>query len=136
MSVTSLAIQESLFTALNVTAVTDLASGIYYGQAPIDATYPLIVFQRVPGDVDRAFAENLIGERDRWWIKSYSDLESSNTQSPQELNETILSAAETAIGLSVGTSQRCVRVADLPELLETVNDRTIWMNGFQLEVYA
>lgn len=127
------------YGAENLTYGTGDATGAYYGVAPETATYPFIVFQRVPGTTDYAFQDTLIGERDRYFIKSYAD-EDSDTQSPTALNESILAAAETAIGnsltLSAATAHRVTRIADLPELWETVNDRMIVMNGFQLEIYA
>ncbi len=142
MSAISEKVRKALFAKMNVSAVvgTGKATAIYYNVAPVEAGYPFIVFNRVPGNVDRAFQETLIGERDRWFIKCLSDREASETLSPQELNETILSLAENAIGktltITFGTVHRCVRVADIPELFENVNDRQIWTNGFQLEVYA
>ena len=115
------------------------ATGAYYGVAPETASYPFIVFQRVPGTTDYAFHDTLIGERDRYLIKSYAD-EDAGTVSPTALNESIRAAAEAAIGnsltLTTATAHRVTRIADLPELWETVNDRLVVMNGFQLETYA
>lgn len=142
MSAISEKVRTAIFAKMNVSSVVGInkATAIYYGIAPVEAVYPFIVFNRVAGNVDRTFQETLIGERDRWFIKCLSDREASSTKSPQELNETILGLAETAIGNSLtitfGTVHRCVRVADIPELLENINDRQVWTNGFQLEVYA
>lgn len=119
---------------------TGEAAAVYYGKAPNDAEYPFIEFSRIPGVVDYTFQNNRIGERDRWWIKSFTDHEGAGTESPVKKNEDILAAAETAIGntltLSGATAHRVTRVADIPELVELVNGRAVYMDGFQLEVYA
>lgn len=144
MSDISEKVRNALYSAMHVGSVvgTGKASAIYVHQAPEVVAYPFIVFNRVPGVVDYAMKATLAGERDRWFIKCFSDKDAAMTASkgPYELNEDILALAETAIGTSLTVSgQTCSyveRVADIPPLVEVVNDRTIWMNGFQLETYV
>lgn len=116
------------------------ATNVYYGKAPENAVYPFLEFQRVPGVVDYTFQNNRTGERDRWFIRAFCDEDGASGASPAATNEALLTAALTAIGnsltLSGATAHRVTRVADIPEIVENVNDRLVWMNGFQLEVYA
>lgn len=142
MSDLSEKVRAALYAKMNVVSVvgTGLATAIYYGKAPESAAYPFIEFQRVPGIVDYAFRDTRIGERDRWFIRCFADEDSSTSKAPAKLNEDILQACATAIGnslsLSGATAYRVTRIADIPEVIETVNDRQVTMNGFQLEIYT
>lgn len=141
MSAISEKVRTALYAAMNVSNVTTLATGgIHFMVAKDQTALPYIVFSRVPASVDYAFANNLIGERDLWLIKALTDKESSTTLSPQSLAEDILTAAETAIGttltLSGNTVQRCRRVSEIPNFIETVGDRPIYHHGFYLDVYT
>lgn len=140
MSAISEKVRTALFTKLNVSGVTSLVGGIYYELAPVTASLPYVVFSRIPGTVDRAFSDALIGERDLWMVKAITDEDSSSTQSPQGLGQTILAACETAIGstlsLTGASALRVVRKNDIPSYQEVLSDRVIYHQGFHLEVYA
>lgn len=142
MSSLSAKIRTALYAKLNVASVvgSGKASAVYHQVAPLEAVYPFIVFNRVPGLVNYAFQNTNHGERDIWFIKCLSDKGVNSAKSPQELNDEILLLAETAIGntltISGATVSRVTRIADIPEIIETISDRDIFQHGFQLEVYA
>jgi hypothetical protein len=141
MSVISEKVRTALYTAMNVTAVTDLATGgIYYKAADKGASLPFVIFDRVPMNVDWSMNNSLAGERDRWFIKALADADSDPTKEPSDLCEDILAAIETAIGHSLTVSGQTVsrvqRVADIPPIIEQATDRHIWQHGFQLETFT
>lgn len=142
MSEVSEKVRKALFAKMNTANVvgTNKATAIYYDEAPPNAVFPYVVFARVPGTVDYAFQENRVGERDRYFVKVYSDKNTSSAESTIELNERILGLIETEINNSLtitgGTVSRIVRIADIPSTKELLNDRYVYGNGFQFEVYA
>jgi hypothetical protein len=143
MSALSEKVRVALYAKMNVVGVTSLATGgIHHLVAPENAVKPYIVFNRqAAADVTRAFQNNLIAENDVWLIKAISDEDSSTTKEPQQLNQDILTAVETAIGNSLtltGGSEtwNVERVSDIPESIETRNDRAIYYNGFLLEIWS
>lgn len=142
MSRISERVRAALYSAMDVSGVTSLATGgIHHQLAPETASMPYVVFQRqASSDVVRAFKNNLIAENDLWLVKAVSDEDSSTVKEPQQLNEDILEAVEAAIGteltLASGGTWDVERVSDIPEYTETVNDRLIFHNGFLLRVWA
>lgn len=143
MSVLSEKVRVALFSKLNVSAVTTLATGgVHHLIASESASKPYVIFNRqASADVVRAFQNNLIAENDVWTVMAISDEDCSTTKEPQQLNQDILTAAETAIGNSLtlaGGSEtwNVERVADIPEFVEVVNDRVVYHNGFLLRIWA
>lgn len=143
MSQLSEKVRVALYAEMNVSNVTTLAKGgVHHLVAPQGTAKPYVVFNRQSAaDVVRAFQSNLIAENDLWLIKAVSDEDSSTTKEPQELNEDILEAVETAIGNSLtlaGGSEvwSVERVADIPEYIEVKGDRLIYHNGFLLRVWS
>lgn len=145
MSAISEKVRIALYTALNVSNVTTLASGgVHYQLAPeADADdaaidYPYVVFKRFPATVTYGLANNLVLEEDDWLIKALTDEDSSTTLEPPQLAEDILTACETAIGttmsLSGNTVVRIRRVREMPDYVEQINDRQVWHHGFFLRV--
>jgi len=133
----------ALYTALNVSAVTDVATGgVWQGKPSDQANLPLVVYQRqAPGDVEYTFGHTRIAEDDLWVIKAISDEDSSASLSAEGLNESILALCETAHGTSLtlsggSTTWAVYRIADIPEIREQQNDRTITQNGYLLRVVA
>lgn len=143
MSALSEKVRVALYTKLNVSGVTSLATGgVYHLLAPETAAKPYLTFNRQgAAPVTRAFESNLIAEEDLWVIKAVADEDSSTTKEPQQLAEEILQAAETAIGTSLSLAGGSVtwgveRFADVPEYTETVNDRLVYHHGFILRVVS
>lgn len=139
MSAISEKVRTALYTKLNVSGVTNLATGgVHFMIAT--GSMPFVVFSRVPGVVDYAFGDSLIGERDLWLIKAVCDKDSSTTLSPSQLAEDILTACETAIGTSLtltgNTTQRVKRLSEIPNYIELSGDRQIFHHGFYLDVYT
>lgn len=139
MSAISEKVRTALYAKLNVSGVTTLATGgVHFMIAT--GSMPFVVFSRVPGTVDYAFADTLIGERDLWLIKAVCDKGSSTTLSPPQLAEDILTACETAIGtsltLSGNTTQRVKRLSEIPNYIELSGDRQIFHHGFYLDIYT
>lgn len=141
MSSYSEQVRVALYAKMNVSGVTDLATGgIFFKIARTDASYPFIVFDYVPMSVEWAMQNNLAGERHRYFIKAIADKSASTTKDPSEVCEDILAACETAIGNSLTVSGRTVsrvqRVADIPPIVDdTGYDKQVWQHGFQLEVF-
>lgn len=143
MSSLSEKVRFALFAKMNVSGVTSLATGgVHHLVAPDTVTTPYVVFNRQAADpVVRAFQYHPIAESDLWLIKAVSDEDSSTTKEPQQLNEEILNAIETAIGNSLtldGGSEvwSIEREQDIPEFIETKSDRAIYHNGFLLRVWS
>lgn len=143
MSQLSEKIRRALFARLNTAAVVGdgLATGVYHLTAPETADLPFVLFQRFTvAPVVRAFGQTLIAEDDTWLVKALSDEDSSQTKEPEELNEDILAAAETAIGrdltIADGETWLVERVRDVPAYTELAADRNIYHNGFLLRVVA
>lgn len=140
MSTLSEKVRTALYGKMNVSAVTNLATGgVHHITAPESAALPFILFMRsAPGAVEWGFSSSQEIEDDLWMVKALADEDSSTSLSPQSLNEDILEAAETAIGqtltLSGGTALWVRRFSDIPELTENVGDRLIYQNGFLLRV--
>lgn len=133
-------VRTALFGKLNVSGVTTNATGGIYNQiAPETASTPFVVFSlQAPGEVQRALGGGLQLQDDLWMVKAITSEADSSSYSPQELADLILTAAETAIGttltLSSNTVRWCARFADIPPLVENVNDRLVWQHGFLLRV--
>ena len=143
MSVLSEKVRVALFGKMNVSGVTSLATGgVHHLIAPENVNKPYVVFNRqASSDVVRAFQNNLIAESDVWTVMAIADEDCSTTKEPQQLNQDILSAVETAIGNSLSLSGgsetwNVERTADIPEFIEMVNDRPVYHNGFLLRVWS
>ena len=131
-------VYDALFSAVGLAGLTD----VYEEKAPIEAVYPFVTFTRAPGTVTRSFGETLQGERDIWFIKSFTDAKAADAQntSPQKHNAAILTIAETrlVINLSIdgGRLERNIRVGDIPQQIEVISDRDVYSSGFQFEIYV
>lgn len=144
MSTFSENVRSALYTKLNVSGVTSIfaTGGVHYKVAPPDATQPyrLVIFDRVPGTVDYALGNNLVGERDLWLIKAITEQDSSTAYEPPFLAYQILAACETAIGGTLSPSSGTVSIArrrsDMPPFIKDQGDRQIWHLGFYLDVYV
>lgn len=143
MSSLSEKVRVALYSKINVSGVTSLATGgVYHLTAPVGAKLPYVTFNRqAPAPVTYSFGNTRIAENDLWLIKAVCDEDSSTTKEPQQLNEEILSAIETTVGNSLTLSGGSVtwnveRFADIPEYLETYNDRLIYHNGFLLRIWS
>lgn len=143
MSSLSEKVRVALYSKINVNNVTTLATGgIHHLIAPNGTNKPYVIFNRqAAADVTRAFAYSLVAENDLWLIKAVCDEDCSTTKEPQELNDDILEAVETAIGNSLtlaGGSEvwSVERVSDIPEYIEIKGDRLIFHNGFLLRVWS
>ena len=137
-------IRNAIYTKLNVSSVTTTwaTGGVHYKVAPPDAAQPfrLVVFDRVPGTVEYALGNNLVGERDLWLIKAIVEQDSSAAYEPTFLAETILTACNNAIGgtlsPTIGTVSMARRKSDMPPIITDQGDRQIWQLGYFLEVYV
>ena len=142
MSELSEAVKIGVYDALIRDVGNNGLTDVYDEKAPIEAVYPFIVFFRVPGLVSYSFNETLQGERDIWFIKSFTDAEKANAEnaSPQQLNAAILLIAETrlVINLSIGGGrlERNIRVGDIPQMIEVIGDRDVYSSGFQFEIFV
>jgi hypothetical protein len=130
----------ALYTKLNVSGVTTLATGgVYYKHAPNNQATPYVIFDRVaPGRVKRPVLGGQILEDDLWQIKAVVSEGDSTTKEPIELAEEILVACDAAIGesltISGNTVEYCKRDIDIPGYAHIVSDRWIYYEGFNLRV--
>jgi hypothetical protein len=130
----------ALYTKLNVSGVTTLATGgVYYKHAPNNQATPYVIFDRVaPGKVKRPVLGGQILEDDLWQIKAVVSEGDSTTKEPIELAEEILVACDAAIGesltISGNTVEYCKRDIDIPGYAQIVSDRWIYYEGFNLRV--
>jgi hypothetical protein len=140
MSVISEKVRVALFAKLNVSGVTNLATGgVFYQHAPNNASTPYVVFNRVaPGRITRVVFGSQILEDDLWQIKAIVGEGDSTTLEPVQLAQNILSACETAINESLTISGNTVlyvkRDNDIPGFPELVSDRWIYHEGFNLRI--
>jgi hypothetical protein len=141
MSVISEKVRVALYSKLNVSGVTSLATGgVHYQHAPNANVTPYVVFNRVaPGPVKRAAFGNQIIEDDLWQINAIVREGDSSTLEPVQLAQQILAACETAIGesltLSGNTVEYCKRDGDIPSgKPELVNDSWVYYEGFNLRI--
>lgn len=137
----------AIFGKLNVSGVTDLATGgVHFMIVPERdendnlIVPPFVVFNRIPGTIDYALGNNIIGERGLWLIKAVVDKDSSATMSPAELAEAILTACDTAIGgtltITGNVSRLARRASEMPPYVEQGTDRNYHHHGFFLGTYT
>ncbi len=139
MSAISEKVRLALYSKMNVSGVTSLATGgIHHKIAPESANYPFIVFQRVSGIPSYTFGLTLAIEDDVWMVKALADEDSSTTKSPQALCEDILTAVRTALGTSLTITPYTNRGlwvdSDMPEIVERLGDREIHQHGIFLRI--
>jgi hypothetical protein len=87
-------IYQKLTTASSVTAL--VGSRVYHAQAPADASYPFIVFQKQSRTKTRAFGANAF-ERETWLVKAIDRNSTSN------LAESIAAAIDSTLDLGTIT---------------------------------
>jgi hypothetical protein len=141
MSAISEEVRTALYTALNVSGVTTLATGgIHYKVAPQGTTGAIVVFDRLSSLAEYTFGVTLNMENDLWIVKAYADEDSDVTKSPPSLCQDILTAVEAALPatltLASKTNRACVREGDISLPPETVNDREVFAEGFLLRVQS
>lgn len=141
MSVISEKVRVALYTKLNVSGVTSLATGgVHYQHAPANASTPYVVFNRVaPGPVSfTVFGPLQILENDLWQIKAIVREADSITLEPVQLAQDILEACEAAIAdtltITGNTVEFVKRVSDIPGFRELVNDSWVYHEGYNLRV--
>lgn len=128
-------LEAAVYAALNVSSVTDIATGgVHSGAADESGSYPLVTFSF------QGFEENLytfgFGETQEGGlllIKASSDEDSDVSKAPADLNDEILEACETilhgSISLSSATLDYLRKFADVPVFRETLSDRTVFTSG-------
>lgn len=141
MSALTEQIRDALYTKLNVSGVTDLATdGVWFGESESLNDYKTLIFEDVSNIYDYAFGFTETHQDSIWHLKAFVDKDSDNSKSPIRLGEQIITAAKTAIGqtlaLSTGTCLGVMVTNDLPKLKQPFSDRTVWMVGCQLRIWA
>jgi len=119
----SLAVRQALYTKLGtVSGVTNAVSTrIYHDQAPPDATYPLVIFNKMAGTKTRAFSTPNAFNREVWLVKAVDRSTGSN------IVDAIAGAIDTALdGGTITVTGK--KLADLThvgdvEYLEPVGDQ-------------
>ena len=143
MSVYSERVRKALYAKLNVAGVlssgTGLATAVYEGKAPKNASFPYLVFNRQADEpVQYSMGQTSLIETSYWVIQAFADAPST-TKSPNEIAETIVQNAETAIGTTMtltggGTVGWIGREANTPPLESQQGDRYVYQRGFLLKV--
>ena len=125
----SLAVRQALYTKLNATSgvTSAVSTRIYHEQAPPDAAYPLVIFNKMAGTKTRAFSTPNAFNREVWLVKAVDRSTTSNTV------DAIAAAVDTALdGGTISVSGK--KLADLThvgdvEYLEPVGDQTYRHSG-------
>lgn len=141
MSALTEQIRDALYTKLNVSGVTNLATdGVWFGESEALSDYKTLIFEDVSNLYDYAFGFTETHQDSIWNLKAFVDKDSDNSKSPIELGEDIITAAKTAVGqsltLSGGTCLGVMVTNDLPKLKQPLSDRTVWMVGCQMRIWA
>lgn len=142
MSQLSEKVRNSLFAAMNVAAVTDLATGgIHNDVAPEGAARPYVIFSCASNVTKYTYGFQVFEEESIWFIKAMTDKDSIQTKEPQALAEEIIAACISAIGgdlpLTGGSQTQAIHPPqDLPHFTETLTDRTIYTRGARLKISA
>ena len=128
----------ALYTALNVSGVTTLATGgVFADEAPLTTTYPFLIIEKASNVPAYTFGFTEIMQEMFWHVKAYTE---KGTTSAQRLGSSIIEAALTAIGqdltLSAGTCLGVMYESDLPVLKEILSDRNIYMTGVRLRIWV
>lgn len=147
-------IRHALYSALNVSSVTDLATGGVWhkeiefqldgGGAPIvpDVHPATVVFERlVTDDIYRTFGYTLAVESTVWIVKVHIDKSEPHADTPSDRADDILQACEDAIGneltLAGAETWQCERERDLPEQHQKIAaNRYDLLSSFLLKVVA
>jgi hypothetical protein len=103
------------------------------------AKLPLIIFNRIPGAIGYAAANNLVFERDLWLIKAVVSDDDSKTESPDSLAEKILILVDALLNgtsFSMTNSEILLirRKSEMPPYKENLTDGDIRHFGAYYEV--
>lgn len=125
----------AVFTALNVSAVTTLATGGVRNTVADETTnYPFVMFD-IQGfsEVEYTFNFGQAVEKGLLIIKAYSDEDSDTTKGATDLNDEILEACQTilhaGITLSGDTLLYLRKHSDMPVIPEQLSDREVFGSG-------
>lgn len=126
--------RQALFQKLSATSgvTSRVSSRIYHGQAPSDATYPLVIFNQMPGTKDRAFQNPNAFIREVWLVKCVDRNTTSNVA------EAVKQAVDAALdGGTLTVTGKVVtdlhHVSDV-DYVEPVDDQTYRHHGATYEV--
>lgn len=132
----SLEVRRAIYQKLaGTTAVTSLLSGtaaIYHGQAPPDAAYPFIIFNKQSKSRDRAFDKTTAFENEIWMIKAVDRNSTSNrAESISEAVEAELTNG--TLSVSGKTVEDLYPTGDV-DYLETDGDQTFRHHGVMYRI--
>lgn len=136
----------AIYTALNVSAVTNIATGGIWqgrGDETIPESAPFVVYNAQGfNENEHTFSFGTTLEGGLLLIKSYSDENSSPAKSPIDLNDEILEACEALLhnGLSLATHslEYLRKYSDIPTIIEpAVNNREVIGSGrlYQFKIF-
>lgn len=121
------AIYQKLTTTNDVTSKLATPTSVFHGQAPPDAEYPFIIFNKQSISRTRAFAKTTAFEAESWLVKA---VDRNTTSNPAEAIRNAVDAALTNGTLTVtgGTVEDCYPTGDV-DFLETDGDQTYRHHG-------
>ncbi len=116
-----------------------LVTDICHLAAPPKVKPPLIIFNRIPGAIGYAAANNLVFEKDLWLIKTAVSDDDSKTDSPDTLAEKILSRVDELLNgtsFSAANSEILLirRKSEMPAYVENLTDGDVRHFGAFYEV--
>lgn len=135
-------VETGVYSALNVSSVTDLATGgVYLGVADDDADHPFVVFNwQAFSEVDYTFSFGQAVEQGLLLIQSYANENSDPTKTASGLNDEILEQCKTLLhaGISLGTGEVLYlrKYSDTPEIEESISGVALIRNGMLFKVIS
>jgi hypothetical protein len=112
---------DSTLNALLGTPATGYSKSIYYAQAPDNATFPFVVFNKQSGVPTEAFGAPSVMENDIWLIKGLDRSTSADTAEAIQARIAVL-LNDASLSISGGTLMYLRRQSDVeyPEVNEGV----------------
>lgn len=125
-------IYQKLTTTSTVSSKLATPTSVFHGQAPPDAAYPFIVFNKQGKSRDRAFAKTTAFENEVWLVKAVDRNSTSNrAESISEAVEAALTNA--ALTVSGATVEDIYPTGDV-DYLEVDGDQTFRHHGVLFRV--
>jgi len=130
-------IKTALFEKVNVSEVTDIATGgVYLDSAGLRTSYPFLIIEKVTAMPIPTFQTPSAIEESYWNLKAFA--EAVADKSAQEQGEEIIDVALDTLGdtldLLVGTCMDVRWDADLPTLRQPVPNKIVYMTGVRLKI--
>lgn len=127
----SLATRKGIYQKLTgtngVTSKLATNTSVFHGQAPPDAAYPFIIFNKQAKSRARAFAKTTAFENEVWLVKAVDRNSTSNRA--EEINEAVQAALTNGSLTVTGKTVEDIYPTGDVDYLETEDDQTFRHHG-------